>query len=113
MAVERNIITATIANGASLSDVVHLKSHALAGIQMPSAWTAADLTLQASYDGTTYVNVYDKDDAEVTIQAAADRFIALDAGPFIGIQRLKIRSGTAAAAVNQGGARLLQVVTIG
>ena len=105
--------TATIANGASLSDVVHLAGHRLFAIQMPATWTAADLTLQGSAAGVTYADVYDELDAEVVIQAGASRFIILDPAKFVGLQRIKLRSGTTGSAVNQGGERLITVVAVG
>ena len=104
-------VTATIANGASLSDAILINEAAVVGIKMPAAWTAADLTLQAAGEDaeSTFNNVYDQEETEVTIQADASRHIVLEPAKFIGIKWLKIRSGTAASAVNQGGARSIVV----
>jgi hypothetical protein len=113
MPVNTDTETIVIANGESLSGAVHLRSHRLFAIQMPASWTAADLTFQASYDGSTYADVYDEDDAEVVVQAAASRFIILDPAKFLGMQRIKVRSGTTGVAVNQGGARSLQLILVG
>jgi hypothetical protein len=104
--------TATIANGASLSDAVNLQGGRLVAIVMPAAWTAGDLTFQASADGTTFNNVYDEDDAEVVVEAAASRHIILNPGVWLGIRQIKVRSGTSGAAVNQGGARLITLVCV-
>lgn len=98
---------ATIANGASLSDAVDLGGKLLGGILMPAAWTAANLTFQASADGVTYGNVYDAVGDEYTVTAAASRFIALDPSMFSGAQYVKVRSGTAGSPVNQGAARVI------
>lgn len=102
--------TATIANGASLSDAVELSGSAVIGIVTPAAWTAADLTLQASHDGSTYNNVYDKDEAEMTIQAGASRYIALEPNLMIGAEKLKLRSGTSGTPVNQGAERVITLI---
>lgn len=105
---------ATIANGTSLSDAIDLKEGELLAISMPSSWTAANLTLQSSKDGgSTWQNVYDKSGTEVTITAAADRYIVLDsslADLLRGVRNLKIRSGTSGAAVNQGAERVIRVL---
>jgi hypothetical protein len=104
--------TFTIANNASLSDAVSLDEAALVGLIMPGTWTAADLTLQGAgeNDETAFLNVYDKDGTEVTIDAAASRYILLEPGKFAGIKQLKIRSGTSGTPVNQGGARTIVAV---
>jgi hypothetical protein len=109
----RGLEPATIANGAALSDAVHLHGLALFALQMPASWTAADLTFQGSVDGTTYADVYDEAGDEVTVPAAAARFILLDPAKFLGLQRLKIRSGTTGVPVNQGAARTIQVIAVG
>lgn len=104
---------ATIANGASLSAAIELGvvGAALVGIEMPAAWTAANLTFQASVDGTNFNNLYDKDGNEVTVTASTSRYIGLIPSLFAGFRAMKIRSGTSGAAVNQGGDRILKIVT--
>ena len=49
-------LTATIANGASLSDALTLNGSQVAVIEMPASWNAAVLTFQSSLDGTNYFN---------------------------------------------------------
>lgn len=113
-----NTESAVIASGASLSGAIDLrgthvtnKGLRLFGIVMPAAWTAANLTFQASFDGgTTYVNMYDYNGLEVVATASTSRLIVLDPVVFASIPLLKIRSGTAASAVNQGGDRTLTLV---
>ena len=66
--------TVTIAATASLSDAARLPNgHEVVGITMPAAWTAANLTFQASPDGSTFYNLYDDEGNEVTVTAAASR----------------------------------------
>lgn len=102
---------ATIANGASLSDAVDITAGLLIAIQMPAAWTAAVLTFQASHDGVTFADVYDSAGAERSVTVAAGRHVTLDTANF-GMRFVKVRSGTAAAPVNQGAQRVLQLVTV-
>jgi hypothetical protein len=102
--------TATIANGASLSGAVNLSGWTLIGIDMPASWTAANLTLQASVDNSTWDNVFDSLGTEVTITAAASRFILLNPADFVSVRYLKVRSGTSGTPVNQGGARTITLI---
>lgn len=109
--------TATIADGAALSGAVDLRGTTLLGVMTPAAWTAAAITFDVSIDGTTYAPLYDSTGAEVTIPSAsiataAGRAFALDPVWGVAWNYLKVRSGTAAAPVNQSGAaRVLTLVT--
>ena len=96
-----------ISNGTSLSAAVLVGDHTLVSIQMPSTWTSASLTFQASVDGITYQNVYSSTGTELTLTAAASTYIYLDPAIFSGAIKIKVRSGTSGAAVNQGGDRTL------
>jgi hypothetical protein len=102
--------TVTIDNGASLSGAVNLSGFTLIGIDMPASWTAANLTLQASVDNSTWDNVFDSLGTEVTITAAASRFILLNPADFVSVRYLKVRSGTSGTPVNQGGARTITLI---
>lgn len=107
MAEKRTILGAstTILNSASLSSAIGIGDLTLLCLQMPSAWTAANLTFQASLDGATYANVYGDDGTEYTVTADASRVIYLDPSKFAGMTHVKIRSGTSGAPVSQGGNR--------
>jgi hypothetical protein len=102
--------TVTIDNGASLSGAVNLSGWTLIAIDMPASWTAANLTLQASIDNSTWDNVFDSLGTEVTITAAASRFILLNPADFVSVRYLKVRSGTSGTPVNQGGARTITLI---
>lgn len=104
----------TIASSASLSTAVDLGDQRLHRIVMPAGWTSAAITFQGSYDGTTYSDLY-TDGGEYTLSssvAGASRAILVDQSLFYGIRYLKVRSGTSGAAVNQGSARTLVLVTV-
>lgn len=105
--------TAVIANAASLSAEVDLEGFKLIAIEMPAAWTAANLTFQASsVTGGTFANVHDDAGVEVAVTAAASRVIGLDATlpDLTAIRFLKIRSGTSGVPVNQGAERTLTLI---
>jgi len=106
--------TVTIANGASLSGAADLGRHRLHRIIMPAAWTAASITFEVSYDGTSYNALY-LDSGEYTIGssvAGASRSIVVDQAAFYGVRCVKVRSGTSSAGVNQGAARDITLVTV-
>lgn len=114
MPVEAGLEPITILSGQSLSSTfVHLHQQRLFGILMPAAWDAAGLTFQASIDTTNFYDVYDDSGNVLIVQAAASRFIVI-ASPlaYLGIQRIKLRSGTPSAAVNQTADRILQLVPL-
>jgi hypothetical protein len=105
--------TVIIPNNESLSGVVGLLGYALAGIVMPSSWTAADLTFRVAnaYEGT-YYDLYDDNGIEVVAKVAASHAIGVKRhkdtiAPFL---YLKVRSGTAGTPVAQGGARTIVLV---
>jgi hypothetical protein len=101
---------ATIASGQSLSGIVDLQDSRATGIILPAAWTTAAITYQVSADNITYINLYDAAGAEISTAAAASRAVNLDPAAFLGWRYLKLRSGTAALAVNQAASRDIWVV---
>lgn len=103
--------TFTIANGASLSSARDLQGRAVSAILMPATWDTAALTFQGSIDGVTYANIYDTDGVQLTVAADASRMIQIAPGMWMGVNYLKIRSGTSGAPVVQTGARSIVVVS--
>ncbi len=102
--------TVTIASGQSLSGSIFIgPGRTIKEIIMPSAWTVANLSFQVSHDGTTFVDLYNKDGTETVYTAAASRGI-IAGSEFSGTLYLKIRSGLAAVAVNQGAQRDLLLI---
>lgn len=113
-------IQAAIPNSGSISIGIHVAGK-LSAIQIPPAWTAAAITFQASQDGLTYYDVYDGANATTTertiasanIPTTGGRFLPLDLVDWIGVNYVKIRSGTSAAPVNQGAERVIILVMAG
>lgn len=105
-------VTATIANGGSLSSAVDLAGKILVGYIIPAGWTAAGLTFQTSPDGVAaYNDVYDFTGTEIAHVVAASRFVRVNPGDWVGVRFIKVRSGTAAVPVNQGAVRDIILVT--
>lgn len=106
--------TVTIPNSAAVpTEGTDLEGYMPIGIVMPEAWTTANLTFQATSDGVNYYDVYDSGGTEVTVTAAASRYIVLTpelVAAFAGVQKVLVRSGTTGSPVNQAAARTLLVL---
>lgn len=110
------ILTAFILAGQNLSSEINISHFKHIGLIMPADWTAANLTLQvatrAEANGGIYMNLFDDGGSEVTLTAAAARAIAVaSAQPRLAPWSfLRLRSGTAAAPVNQVSPRIITIV---
>jgi hypothetical protein len=104
---------ALIAAGQSLSNGLNLGSKVVCLIQMPAAWTAADITFQCSVDnGATWADLLDSSGSEIAITApSAGQLLSMDPSQFAGVVFLKVRSGHSAAAVNQVAAASVIIVS--
>jgi len=103
-------LTATIANGASQSDVVDLRGVTILGVFTPSAWTAANLSfLACNTSGGTFLDVYT---GGVGGSASTEAVLTMTTSSYLGItgvladtlaaiRFLKLRSGTTGTPVNQ------------
>lgn len=104
-------VKVTIASGQSISGPLDCAGLRPVAIHMPAGWDAADITVQVYNRAIdAYGNLYDKAGTEYAIKAAASRYIPLPATDFAGVDQLKLRSGTASAAVNQTADRDIVVV---
>lgn len=116
-----SILTTTITGGASLSDAQNVDGR-LVAIETPAAWTAAGLTFQGSSDGATFADIWDagltataaeRTIASGNIPTSAARYLALSLNDWVGLKYVRLRSGTAAAPVAQGSARVIKLVLSG
>jgi len=107
--------TVTIADAASLSDAEDLGAgNVLVGLILPSGWTTAAVSFQASsaVDGT-YVVLQRADGSEIsTGSVAASKYVAM--GDFLpdlsGVRYLKLQSGTSGSPVAQAGGDIVTLV---
>lgn len=104
------LVTATIPNGGSLTPAIKLGDRTLVGISMPASWTTANLSFQVSVDGTNFQEL-NSSSAAIGVTASAGIYIQLDPSIFIGVNIIKVRSGTSGSAVAQGADRVLTLVT--
>lgn len=110
--------TVTISSGSAVSDAEEdLRGYVLAAIVMPSAWTNANLTLQAIAEpGGTYQDVYDDGGTEYSLTVDASQFVALEQDArerFRAAYGVKLRSGTGGTPVNQAADREIVLVFVG
>lgn len=114
----KSYMRATIAQDAALSTLVHLANALIVGILMPAEWTAADLTFQAGTTANDLAELQDIPTSGVAVAAftittpGAAKFIPVNPQLFAGAAVLKVRSGTAASAVNQAAARTIKIITL-
>lgn len=96
--------TATIANGASLSGAVDMGGKTLLSLEMPSGWTAANISFDVSNDNSSYVACY-LEGTEYTFPTGASRGHSLNPAAFAGWRYVKVRSGISGTTVAQGASR--------
>ena len=107
-------LSVTIPAGLAVSSSVTVHGLQLLELLSPPGWTAASLSFQGSIDGASWFNIHAANGDEIVINCAANRLYRLNsldgAGalggllPF-GLRLFRVRSGTAAAPVNQGANR--------
>jgi len=102
----------TISNGTSLSPAISIGNGLLVGIAMSAGWDAASMTFQVSYDGGTTFQEMQSSSAAISFTVALGQFIAVDPTLWRGVNTLKVRSGTAAAPVNQTADRIINLITV-
>lgn len=108
MAIGMTSFAVTISNGTSLSLAIPVGQQVPIGVAMPAGWDAAVLTFQVSVDGgNTWLELTDTSGAAISYTVAASRYIPFDPNTWIGINHLKIRSGTQGTPVNQTADRAL------
>lgn len=119
-------VECVIASGQSLSGEIDLRDRDVVGIQMPPAWDAAGLAFQCAgvaYDNARpsingpeiFNNVVDETGTAIALTVAAATFVALSQAKIYGLRslsRVKVRSGTNAAPVNQTANRLLTFICL-
>ncbi len=108
--------TVVIATGSSLSPQVNLGEKTLVAVSMPAAWTTGNLTFQGSSDGgTTWLEVMTSAAAAYTVDVAASQFVLIDPTTLLGLNAIKVRSGTSGSPVTQtrGGGTTITLVTRG
>lgn len=106
----RQTKTVTIAAGTSVSDSVDLGEELFNGFIMPSAWTAASISIEVSQDNTNWISaIYDSTNTQVGsyTNAVAGAAYAVDVLTFSLFRYVRFRSGTNSSPVVQAATRTL------
>lgn len=88
----------TIAEGATVTQTVNVKSYTSGAFQLPAAFTGTALTIEVSVDGTTFKALKNAAGTAVTVPTvAAAEQLPIPAEAF-SFPYLRLKSGTAEAA---------------
>ena len=113
MATPNNVLltlaAVTISSGGTASTGFATGGYPIVAVGMPGAWTAAGLSLQGSFDDSTYAALKDAYGNEITATVAASTVVQLDPTTALGVPYVKLVSGTNASAVTQAGDRSITV----
>jgi len=91
--------TITIANGAAVSSSIDMNAFTLVGIKFPAAMTSTTVTLQDSFDGTTFEDTYNTDNNAIEwtfTQGRSYKILPSDTAAFWNL-RIKVDSNEGAA----------------
>lgn len=98
----------TIANGAAVSNAIALADYKPRGasVLVPNGWTAADLTIDASFDGSTWYPVKDDAGALLRVSTIATNEADIYALPaklwtILSVEYIRLRSIAAGGTTNQ------------
>lgn len=105
-------VTCTIPAGANVADAFSTQGHAIVGIVMPAAWTAAVIGIEASVDsGKTWNTAYSNVSLFEQSLAQASSFIAFPFPDKIAAPDVRLKSVDATnVAVNQVAAATIIVI---
>ena len=116
VATARKTVTATIASGAALSNVIDVRGYRVAGIMMPGTWTAAKVSFRCcDTSGGTFLDVYNDANAEVSMDVTAAKVHMINTlrNQLSGLSYIKLRSGVTATPVNQAADREITLILSG
>lgn len=98
------------ASGQSQSSAFVLGTETLVGLYTPAVLDAAQLKIQASHDGASFVDVMDGG-AALTVSADASAYIALSANKFLGAARVRfVHVNSSGTPVAESAERVLRPV---
>jgi hypothetical protein len=106
------ILDATIAAGASLSNSVDCTTKTPQLISVPPNWTAANMTFQMSGDNTTFYDVVGPDGQEIDMAAVPGTTVTVPGHWAVAAAYIKVRSGSRNFPVKQAAAATVQIALV-
>ena len=108
---QHEAVYAVFAQTSTVATAVDLQGGRLVAIQMPSTWVSANLTYQASWDGTTYADLYDDGGNEVSTVVTQSRYVVFDSlDNMEGARFVTVRSGSSGTVVTQTAATTVTLI---
>ena len=108
---QHEAVYAVFAQTSTVATAVDLQGGRLVAIQMPSTWVSANLTYQASWDGTTYADLYDDGGNEVSTVVTQSRYVVFDSlDSMEGARFVTVRSGSSGTVVTQTAATTVTLI---
>ncbi len=98
--------TVTVSSGNTTSDAVNLNGFGMVGLILPAALTSTTMTFTGSQDNVTFTALYNVVGTQLAITVAASRIILFSPGDFVGINFVKLVTGS-----SEGSDRLIQVIS--
>jgi hypothetical protein len=97
----------TITGGGTTSGVFTTQGLGLVGLQMPATFTGTTMSFLGSNDGgATYLALYNTSGSALSVTVAASRLILFTPGDLVGVQFIKLVSGS-----TESSDRIIQVIT--
>jgi len=96
----------TITGGGTTSGAFTTQGLGVVGLIMPGTFTGTTMTFTGSDDGTNFYSLYNTSGTALSITVAASRLILFTPGDLVGIQFIKLVSGS-----TEGSDRVIQVIT--
>lgn len=97
--------TATILNGQTTSDSIDLQGRGLVGLILPAAFTGSAITFQMSLDGSTFYNVYNAANTQLSMTVTQGRAYLFNPGDLLSVRYIKLVSGS-----SEGGNRSITLI---
>lgn len=96
-----DVRTLAIAAAGTVSASMELRGGSLTRVIVPSGWTTAVITLQGSQNGADFFNLFNEFGGELSLSAVAGGSLLVPLEYTLGLNHVRLRSGTLAVAVPQ------------
>ncbi len=90
--------TVTIENGGTTSGTIDLQGRGLVMVILPASFTGTAITFQASPDNSTFYDLYNTANTQLSMTVTQGRAYMIDPGDLVGVRYLKLKSGSAEGA---------------
>lgn len=107
---QQAVFDAFIRNGQSLSDNVDMGSYRLVGLSIPGTFEPTTVSFMASFDGSTWMPIFDATGTEVTATVSTNRRVVLNPANFYGVKWVRVRGGTSGSPTTVAADRTVRLI---